>query len=61
MLIVECYIFIGKVATDRVKKNSLNVTIMKFDCSVSFDYMKIEGYIFVRSGPLHTMLGTMDK
>ena len=61
MFIVEWYIFIGNIATDRVK-NSLNATSMKFDCSLFFDYMKIESYIFVHSGPLDTMmLGSVDK
>ena len=44
MFIVECYIFIGNIATDRVKK-SLNATIMKFVCSHSFDYMNNFRYI----------------
>ena len=53
-------IFIGNIATEL--KNSLNATFIKFDCSRSFDYMKMESYIFVLSGPLHIMmLGTVDK
>ena len=53
-------IFIGNIATEL--KNSLNASIIKFDCSRSLDYMKMETYIFVRSGTLHVMmLGTVDK
>ena len=48
-----------------VLKNTLYATIIEFDCSPSFDcilyfitvtYMKIESYIFVNSGPLHTTM-----
>ena len=64
MFIAECYIFIGFVATE-LKKNSLYGTIIKFDCSASFDcifyfltvtYMKIDSYIFVHRSPFHTMM-----
>ena len=61
MFIVECYIFISNIATDKLK-DSLNATVMKFDCWLSFDQMKIESYIFVHTGPFHTLIiGTIDK
>ena len=56
IFVVECYIFIDCIATKSIK--FIIATIIKFDCSTSFDstlcfltvtYTTIKSYIFVRS------------